>query len=83
MVIIENLISGKTRYGICVNFYRPIEKPGTSINAGAQRGDRSSMFRRESWRKSVEKSSDSAFSRYVMLKMCKIENMEIETHVLF
>lgn len=56
--------SGKTRYGICVNFYRPIEKcpPSSTITSG--KCGRSSAFRRESWRKSIEKSSDSAFSRY-------------------
>ncbi|XP_041630761.1 MAP kinase-activating death domain protein isoform X7 [Drosophila kikkawai] len=82
--------SGKTRYGICVNFYRPIERPSTvAAGAGGDRagnggpgghggaggagagggaggggrgGRRSSAFRRESWRKSMERSSDSAFS---------------------
>uniref|UniRef100_A0A1I8P2U7 MAP kinase-activating death domain protein n=1 Tax=Stomoxys calcitrans TaxID=35570 RepID=A0A1I8P2U7_STOCA len=65
--------SGKTRYGICVNFYRPVEKPqpnnektqghSTTPTAQSGRGRRSSAFRRESWRKSMERSSDSAFSR--------------------
>ena len=58
--------TGKSRYGICVNFYRPMDRvpPGGSL--GGARGDRhSSTFRRESWRKSIEKSSDSAFSRLV------------------
>ncbi|XP_065336490.1 MAP kinase-activating death domain protein isoform X6 [Cloeon dipterum] len=54
--------SGKSRYGICVNFYRPIERAGAPGLAGSGRGDRSSTFRRESWRKSMEKSTDSAFS---------------------
>ncbi|XP_039226067.1 MAP kinase-activating death domain protein isoform X9 [Drosophila yakuba] len=80
--------SGKTRYGICVNFYRPIERPSSAaVTAGAgndrpgnggpgghgggsgggaggsgRGGRRSSAFRRESWRKSMERSSDSAFS---------------------
>ncbi|XP_037919112.1 MAP kinase-activating death domain protein isoform X4 [Hermetia illucens] len=56
--------SGKTRFGICVNFYRPIEKhvPGASGAPPGARGRRSSAFRRESWRKSMERSSDSAFS---------------------
>ncbi|XP_046867476.1 MAP kinase-activating death domain protein isoform X2 [Drosophila willistoni] len=81
--------SGKTRYGICVNFYRPIERPSSSgagtdpragnggagghggaggaggiggAAGGGARGRRSSAFRRESWRKSMERSSDSAFS---------------------
>lgn len=63
--------SGKTRYGICVNFYRPIEKYVPSGNGAAggnvagpngKRG-RNTTFRRESWRKSMERSSDSAFSR--------------------
>lgn len=60
--------SGKTRYGICVNFYRPVERaPGACpTNTGGNRRDRSSTFRRESWRKSMEKSSDSAFSRYIL-----------------
>ncbi|XP_061705886.1 MAP kinase-activating death domain protein isoform X1 [Cydia pomonella] len=48
--------SGKTRYGICVNFYRAVER------APAPGPRERSMLRRESWRKSVEKSSDSAFS---------------------
>ncbi|XP_034242501.1 MAP kinase-activating death domain protein isoform X3 [Thrips palmi] len=51
--------SGKCRYGICVNFYRPVER----VAVGGVGGRRhSSTFRRESWRKSMEKSSDSAFS---------------------
>ncbi|XP_049544496.1 MAP kinase-activating death domain protein isoform X1 [Anopheles darlingi] len=70
--------SGKTRYGICVNFYRPIEKTTTATphrgttGAGASgvahgkqtaaAGAANSSLRRESWRKSMEKSSDSAFS---------------------
>uniref|UniRef100_A0A6B2EDK4 MAP kinase-activating death domain protein n=1 Tax=Phlebotomus kandelakii TaxID=1109342 RepID=A0A6B2EDK4_9DIPT len=56
--------SGKTRYGICVNFYRPVEKAAptsTAVATGSRRG-RSSALRRESWRKSMERSSDSAFS---------------------
>ncbi|XP_075211719.1 rab3 GDP-GTP exchange factor [Lycorma delicatula] len=53
--------SGKSRYGICVNFYRPLERPGAaSTTSASSRRDR--QFRRESWRKSMEKSSDSAFS---------------------
>ncbi|XP_064556213.1 MAP kinase-activating death domain protein isoform X4 [Drosophila montana] len=87
--------SGKTRYGICVNFYRPIERPSSATAAVAERGGppgngapgghgpggigvgggggggvrgrRSSAFRRESWRKSMERSSDSAFSSYGLL----------------
>ncbi|XP_043867632.1 MAP kinase-activating death domain protein isoform X12 [Drosophila mojavensis] len=82
--------SGKTRYGICVNFYRPIERPCSAAGAerggaagngaggghgagagggagGGGRGRRSSAFRRESWRKSMERSSDSAFSSYGLL----------------
>ncbi|XP_058788750.1 MAP kinase-activating death domain protein isoform X1 [Phymastichus coffea] len=56
--------SGKTRYGVCVNFYRPVER--TSANGAQQIGFRrdrqSGNFRRENWRKSMERSSDSAFS---------------------
>ncbi|XP_035431554.2 MAP kinase-activating death domain protein isoform X10 [Spodoptera frugiperda] len=48
--------SGKTRFGICVNFYRAVER------AQAPGPRERSMLRRESWRKSMEKSSDSAFS---------------------
>nr|XP_037870783.1 MAP kinase-activating death domain protein isoform X5 [Bombyx mori] len=48
--------SGKTRYGICVNFYRAVERA-----TGAGPRDRG-VLRRDSWRKSIEKSSDSAFS---------------------
>ncbi|XP_050509889.1 MAP kinase-activating death domain protein isoform X3 [Diabrotica virgifera virgifera] len=52
--------SGKTRYGICVNFYRPIEKTPANLNVG--KGRTNTNLRRDSWRKSMEKSSDSAFS---------------------
>ncbi|KAG6458508.1 hypothetical protein O3G_MSEX010898 [Manduca sexta] len=48
--------SGKTRYGICVNFYRAVER------APAPGPRERSTLRRDSWRKSIEKSSDSAFS---------------------
>ncbi|XP_044750084.1 MAP kinase-activating death domain protein isoform X5 [Coccinella septempunctata] len=51
---------GKTRYGICVNFYRPIEKLSAGLSAAGRRA--STSIRRNSWRKSMEKSSDSAFS---------------------
>uniref|UniRef100_A0A182MA49 MAP kinase-activating death domain protein n=1 Tax=Anopheles culicifacies TaxID=139723 RepID=A0A182MA49_9DIPT len=61
--------SGKTRYGICVNFYRPIEKslPRVSVGSGTANNKQppNSSLRRESWRKSMEKSSDSAFSRHL------------------
>lgn len=53
---------GKTRYGICVNFYRPIEKLPTGLTAAGRRA--STSMRRNSWRKSMEKSTDSAFSRW-------------------
>lgn len=55
--------SGKSRYGICVNFYRPVEKsPSAPSGLSGSRKAKSSNLRRESWRKSMEKSSDSAFS---------------------
>nr|XP_033341449.1 MAP kinase-activating death domain protein isoform X5 [Megalopta genalis] len=56
--------SGKTRYGICVNFYRPIERAGSAGGGGVsvRRDKYNTTFRRESWRKSMEKSTDSAFS---------------------
>lgn len=47
---------GKTRYGICINFYRPVER-----NLPA-----SSSSIRDSWRQSTHRSSDSAFSRYLI-----------------
>ncbi|XP_042207479.1 MAP kinase-activating death domain protein-like [Homarus americanus] len=54
--------SGKTRFGICANFYRAVER-GTAGGLSATRGrDRGSSFKRESWRTSLDKSSDSAFS---------------------
>lgn len=62
---LSDVISGKTRYGICVNFYRPIERAGVTVGAGVsiKRDKYNTTFRRESWRKSMEKSTDSAFSR--------------------
>ncbi|XP_071867221.1 rab3 GDP-GTP exchange factor isoform X4 [Bombus fervidus] len=56
--------SGRTRYGICVNFYRPIERVGAAVGSGVsmKRDKYNTTFRRESWRKSMEKSTDSAFS---------------------
>ncbi|XP_032675426.1 MAP kinase-activating death domain protein isoform X6 [Odontomachus brunneus] len=56
--------SGKTRYGICVNFYRPMERAGLAAGAGIslKREKYNTTFRRESWRKSMERSTDSAFS---------------------
>ncbi|XP_033216295.1 MAP kinase-activating death domain protein [Belonocnema kinseyi] len=55
---------GRTRYGTCVNFYRPIERTVIHGTAGSaiRRDKHNTNFRRESWRKSMEKSSDSAFS---------------------
>lgn len=63
--------SGKTRFGICVNFFRPIERyvpsgngaAGSNVGGPNGKRGRNTTFRRESWRKSMEKSSDSAFSR--------------------
>ncbi|XP_011331586.1 MAP kinase-activating death domain protein isoform X12 [Ooceraea biroi] len=56
--------SGKTRYGICVNFYRPTERAGLAAGGGIamKREKYNTTFRRESWRKSMERSTDSAFS---------------------
>lgn len=67
-------IKGKTRYGICVNFYRPVERavPGVAVSTG--RRGRSTAFRRESWRKSMERSSDSAFSRYTIIILFHFRN---------
>ncbi|XP_069988805.1 MAP kinase-activating death domain protein isoform X16 [Penaeus vannamei] len=58
--------SGKTRYGICVNFYRAVERGSTSGPATTRGRDRGSSFKRESWRTSLDKSSDSAFSSWVL-----------------
>lgn len=65
--------SGKTRYGICVNFYRPVERcvPMGSMTSSQAKRARNSTLRRESWRKSMEKSSDSAFSRQVHTRTYK------------
>ncbi|CAG9766594.1 unnamed protein product [Ceutorhynchus assimilis] len=52
--------SGKTRYGVCVNFYRSVEK--SSGLFGLNKARANTGMRRDSWRKSMEKSSDSAFS---------------------
>ncbi|XP_030755937.1 MAP kinase-activating death domain protein isoform X4 [Sitophilus oryzae] len=52
--------SGKTRYGVCVNFYRSVEKSTGLI--GLTKARANTGMRRDSWRKSMEKSSDSAFS---------------------
>ncbi|XP_076254391.1 rab3 GDP-GTP exchange factor isoform X5 [Rhynchophorus ferrugineus] len=52
--------SGKTRYGICVNFYRSVEKSTGLVGLTKSRAN--TGMRRDSWRKSMEKSSDSAFS---------------------
>ncbi|XP_069171410.1 MAP kinase-activating death domain protein isoform X23 [Procambarus clarkii] len=61
--------SGKTRYGICVNFYRAVER-GTAGGLSTTRGrDRGSSFKRESWRTSLDKSSDSAFSSFDKIKL--------------
>ncbi|XP_029045867.2 MAP kinase-activating death domain protein isoform X7 [Osmia bicornis bicornis] len=56
--------SGRTRYGICVNFYRPVERVASAVGSGmsVKRDKYNTTFRRESWRKSMEKSTDSAFS---------------------
>ncbi|XP_066959628.1 MAP kinase-activating death domain protein isoform X7 [Macrobrachium rosenbergii] len=54
--------SGKTRYGICVNFYRAVERGSLAGVASTRGRDRGSSFKRESWRTSLDKSSDSAFS---------------------
>ncbi|XP_044017173.1 MAP kinase-activating death domain protein isoform X2 [Aphidius gifuensis] len=60
--------SGKTRYGICVNFYRPVEKITNSAGSGVRiRIDKhDSKMRKENWRKSMDKSTDSAFSRIIV-----------------
>jgi hypothetical protein len=41
--------SGKTRYGICVNFYRPVERISGNVGAAGRRA--STNLRRDSWRK--------------------------------
>ncbi|KAK3861391.1 hypothetical protein Pcinc_032642 [Petrolisthes cinctipes] len=59
----EVLGGGKTRYGICVNFYRAVERGGGgSVPSSARGRERGPSFKRESWRTSLDKSSDSAFS---------------------
>jgi hypothetical protein len=67
----SSIATGKTRYGICVNFYRPVERAGGNgaTGIGFRRDKQNTNFRRESWRKSMEKSSDSAFSRYAIFSL--------------
>uniref|UniRef100_A0A0P6EFU8 MAP kinase-activating death domain protein n=1 Tax=Daphnia magna TaxID=35525 RepID=A0A0P6EFU8_9CRUS len=45
--------SGKTRYGVCINFFRPVERLPSTTSVSS---------RRDSWRDSIHRSSDSAFS---------------------
>nr|CAH0111902.1 unnamed protein product [Daphnia galeata] len=45
--------SGKTRYGVCINFFRPVERLPSTASVSS---------RRDSWRDSIHRSSDSAFS---------------------
>ncbi|XP_046450638.1 MAP kinase-activating death domain protein-like isoform X3 [Daphnia pulex] len=45
--------SGKTRYGVCINFFRPVERLPSNASVSS---------RRDSWRDSIHRSSDSAFS---------------------
>lgn len=71
--------SGKTRFGICVNFYRPIEKSVPGVVATNTKHGRSTAFRRESWRKSMEKSSDSAFSRQVLIEKSYTPNNQTQS----
>ena len=47
--------TGKTRYGVCINFFRPVERLSSAASVS---------LRRDSWRDSIHRSSDSAFSRY-------------------
>ncbi|CAG7683786.1 unnamed protein product [Allacma fusca] len=54
--------SGKTRYGVCLNFYRSTESSSSPSSSRKKDSAISSNVRRQSWRKSLEKSSDSAFS---------------------
>ncbi|CAL4113353.1 unnamed protein product, partial [Meganyctiphanes norvegica] len=54
--------SGKVRYGICVNLYRAVERGSTSSQSSSRGRDRGSSFKRDAWRTSLDKSSDSAFS---------------------
>lgn len=56
-------IKGKTRYGVCINFFRPVERPSASSSSPSNR--------RDSWRDSLHRSSDSAFSRYNLMNRFK------------
>ncbi|CAL8079643.1 unnamed protein product [Orchesella dallaii] len=53
--------SGKTRYGVCLNFYRSTDR-SSPPSSRRRVSNGNSDVRRQSWRKSLEKSSDSAFS---------------------
>lgn len=48
-----------------MNFYRPVERTNSSAGGGIRirKEKHDSKLRKENWRKSMEKSSDSAFSR--------------------
>ncbi|XP_044593341.1 MAP kinase-activating death domain protein isoform X2 [Cotesia glomerata] len=57
--------SGKTRYGICVNFYRPVERYTSTSGSNSvwkKKDKNDAKLRKENWRKSMERSTDSAFS---------------------
>ena len=49
--------SGITRYGICLNFYRGLEKKGGVVSQTENK--------RHSWKQGTDRSTDSAFSRLV------------------
>ncbi|XP_034939632.1 MAP kinase-activating death domain protein isoform X2 [Chelonus insularis] len=57
--------SGKTRYGTCVNFYRPVERisiPSTGSSVTVKKDKHCMKLAKDGWRKSMERSTDSAFS---------------------
>lgn len=53
--------SGKTRYGICVNFYRPLERPAKPNKTGEQQTK--SMQVRQTWKRK-EYSTETRYLCY-------------------
>ncbi len=61
---------------MCINFFRPVERLSSAASVS---------LRRDSWRDSIHRSSDSAFSRYncnhmsTTAKMCLLTNKRQKT----
>ena len=53
--------SGITRYGVCLNFYRGVERKCVEVGHIDNK--------RHSWKQGTDRSTDSAFSRYVIIQL--------------